>query len=319
MKLSEIIFKIEELLYGLSWKISLNILLLGFVGGYATNTLLTYYLFPPSDSPHKTKTQIRKSFSAKKPTVIGKKERELILQRNLFNKDGKYPDYDTNRKKMPSKDILTKSSLPIELLGTIYSSDNKSGLAVVKSKNNKEILSIFVGENLQNNVKLLGVYKEKIIILNDNSKEYIEISPYKIVRSTRVRKKQKTGSFSLGPTQGTFKEEGFERLGNNITVSEDYKKRMLTKDFRKVLSEAKAVPNLENGELNGFKLTRIKSGSIYEKSGLQNNDIIREINGVSLVDTAQAIKLLNSLRNESQVDIILTRGGSTLTFNLQVK
>ena len=94
---------------------------------------------------------------------------------------------------------------------------------------------------------------------------------------------------------------------------------MLTTDFRKVLSDAKAVPYLENGELNGFKLTRIKSGSIYEKSGLQNNDIIKEINGVPLIDTAQAIKLLNSLRNETQIDMDITRGGSNLTFNLQVK
>ena len=59
--------------------------------------------------------------------------------------------------------------------------------------------------------------------------------------------------------------------------------------------------------------------SIYEKAGLVNNDIIREINGVSLRDAGQAISLLNSLRGESDIEVKLDRGGSTMTLNMQVQ
>ena len=94
---------------------------------------------------------------------------------------------------------------------------------------------------------------------------------------------------------------------------------MLTSDFAKVLKDAKAEPNMAGGELDGFKLTRIKSGSVYEKAGLQDVDIIKEINGVSLSDTAQAIRLLNSLKGENEIEVRLERGGSTQNMNIQVR
>ena len=74
-----------------------------------------------------------------------------------------------------------------------------------------------------------------------------------------------------------------------------------------------------DGELRGFQLTRIRSESIYEKSGLQNDDIIEEINGVSLNDTSQAIRLLQSLRNESSIELRINRGGSTMRFELSIQ
>ena len=85
------------------------------------------------------------------------------------------------------------------------------------------------------------------------------------------------------------------------------------------MQEARAEPNIEDGQLNGFRFTMIKEGSLYQKSGLQNDDIIKEINGVSLVDTAQTIKLLNSLRGESNIEMKLIRAGNIQTINLQVR
>ena len=101
-------------------------------------------------------------------------------------------------------------------------------------------------------------------------------------------------------------------------MSSEYRKRLLTQDFSKVLRDAKAEPYFEGGELSESRLTRIKSGSIYQKSVL-NNDIIREVNGTQLVDTAQTINLLNSLREESEIDITIMRSGVPITINLQVK
>ena len=59
--------------------------------------------------------------------------------------------------------------------------------------------------------------------------------------------------------------------------------------------------------------------SIFEKLGLQNDDVVREVNGVSLSDAAQSVKLLNSLRGESDVEFRVERGGKQMTFNLQTK
>jgi type II secretory pathway component PulC len=74
-----------------------------------------------------------------------------------------------------------------------------------------------------------------------------------------------------------------------------------------------------DGELRGFIITRIRKDSIYEKAGIQNDDIVEEVNGVPLTDTSQAIRLLQSLRNESEIEIRVKRGGSPMSFTIGVR
>lgn len=74
-----------------------------------------------------------------------------------------------------------------------------------------------------------------------------------------------------------------------------------------------------DGELKGFKLDRIRSDSIYQKAGLQNGDVVEEINGIPLTDTSQAIKLLQSLRNEADIEIRFSRSGAKQNLNMKVK
>ena len=94
---------------------------------------------------------------------------------------------------------------------------------------------------------------------------------------------------------------------------------MLGEDFSQVLQDAKAEPHYEGGELSGFQVNRIRQDSIYEKAGLRNGDIVKEINGIPLSDAAQAIRLLQSLRGESQIEVRVVRGGESININLQVK
>jgi type II secretory pathway component PulC len=66
-------------------------------------------------------------------------------------------------------------------------------------------------------------------------------------------------------------------------------------------------------------MDRIRKNSFYEKSGMQNGDIIEEINGVALSDAGQSVKLLQSFRNESEIDIKVNRNGQRMVLNLKVR
>jgi type II secretion system protein C len=74
-----------------------------------------------------------------------------------------------------------------------------------------------------------------------------------------------------------------------------------------------------DGVLRGWRMDRIRKNSFYEKSGMQNGDIIEEINGVALSDAGQSVKLLQSFRNESEIDIKVNRNGQRMVLNLKVR
>ena len=199
------------------------------------------------------------------------------------------------------------------------------GLAVILEKKQKKVNSFFVGDKITADAVLDKVLKDRIILARDGYKEFILLKMSKIElgrRKSKKKKKKKVSvsgpSFALDAPSREYKEEGFEREGESIVMSKDYRKKLLTEDFSQVLQAAKAEPYFEGGSLNGFRLTRIRENSIYEKSGLQNDDVVKEINGVALVDTAQAIKLLNSLRGESEIEIMILRGGSQMNINMKV-
>ena len=117
-----------------------------------------------------------------------------------------------------------------------------------------------------------------------------------------------------------FKEDGFERKGNAIKLTEEYKRNLLSPDnFSKVLQDAKAEPNRVGEQLQGFRLTRIRENSAYEKAGFQNGDIIEEINGIPLRDAGGAIRLLNQVRNEKEIEVRLNRNGQVSNMAIQVQ
>ncbi|MDE3269003.1 MAG: PDZ domain-containing protein [Pseudomonadota bacterium] len=245
---------------------------------------------------------------------------KVIMQRNIFNAEGDF-GLETDTKREAVAEII-KSELPLKLKGTIASHDERNGIALFEFLNSRKQDSFFVGETIMQGVKLHGVYKERVVINNREQLEYIELEKKELANKRKISQRQtrrKYASIATSPAAKEFREEGFERRGAKIQMSSDYKAKLLGPEFTKVLQDAKASPNVVNGKLRGFVLTRIREDSIYRKSGLQNGDIVEEINGVLLTDTAQAIKLLNSLRNESEIELRVVRGGNPVNFEINVQ
>lgn len=310
----------------LPWKGILVIIASSFVLATALSIALEFLFFPQLKSFKQLGKEHPYKLKKIQSPSLNSSDLDKIVARNIFNKEGETgeeKEIESIEVKRYTGDEAIKSTLPLKLMGTIYGGDPYSGLALIENSSKKTLNSFFVGNLLMADATIVEIHREKIIIDRGDHKEFLELE--KKERTSRRKKSKGKKSRSHKPSFATtappdnYKEEGFERTGNSIMMSSDFRKKLLTGDFAKVLQDAKAEPHFVAGELGGFKLTRIRKDSIYEKSGLRNGDIIKEINGVSLVDTAQAIKLLNSLRGENELDVRLERGGSAFNINLQIR
>ena len=280
---------------------------------------------------------VKPSFAKAKPFEVAPPTPSLsqpaidqIVGRNLFGTDSAGTEsptkVDDKTPKEPNQPV--KSDLQIKLVGTIYGGDPFSGIALVENTAKRTINSFMVGEMLLKDATIAEIHKEKIIIERNGRLEYIEVEKTPLARTRRTKKAgaQKISSsadtiapIATEPPPPAFREDGFERKERDIVMTQTYRSKLLTTDFTKVLQDAKATPNMRDGELKGFVLTRIRKDSIYEKAGLQNDDIVEEINGVPLTDTSQAIRLLQSLRNESDIEVRVNRSGSPMKFSLNIR
>lgn len=301
------------------WKPLLVVLATSFICA-ALLSLAASYVFFPEGRLRLAKGQGNFSLDQDQ-RGLSKDDLKAIMQRNLFKSE----DTDTFAKdgeRVVVEEVI-KSSLPLKLIGTIYSSDSLNGIAIVKFTNAKNTNSFMNGDLVIGQAILKEVHKEKIILDNNGQMEFIEVDKKELVRKRRKvskrRKRRKYAAIATAPAAKEFREEGFERRGSDITMSKDYKARLLGPEFTKVLQDAKASPNLVGGKLRGFVLNRIRENSIYQKAGLQNKDVVEEINGIMLTDTAQTIKLLNSLRSEDEIEMRIVRGGKPINFMVSVK
>ncbi len=90
-------------------------------------------------------------------------------------------------------------------------------------------------------------------------------------------------------------------------------------DLPKLLSQARAVPNMANGSVNGYRLDYIAPASFYEKIGVQTGDVLQRVNGVDIRDPSTMLSLLQQLKNEQivKLDVVRNNQRSTITYELR--
>ncbi|MBI3542315.1 MAG: PDZ domain-containing protein, partial [Deltaproteobacteria bacterium] len=89
-------------------------------------------------------------------------------------------------------------------------------------------------------------------------------------------------------------------------------------NLNEVLQQARAIPNFENGMPDGYKILQIVPGSIFEKLGIKNGDVITGLNGETVNDPGKALALLNDLPNANHVEITVKRGGQKKTMQYDI-
>lgn len=308
----------------LPWRVAVAVLVVSFLLASVVSSILGWWLMGRVGNGASGSAYTDQPINFGQDVGLAKVAVEKILERNLFNSEGLMGDVDPTA----GEAQMAKTQLPIRILGIIYGGTPFNGIAMVENTQNKSVNSFMVGDQLTSEAKVTEILRDMILIDNKGRKEYAQLEEIELRRTSRSgggKKKSAapeslTGSgYATDAPPENYKEEGFERKGNNIEVTSEYKNRLLTADFANVLQDAKASPNIVDGVLKGWRMERIRKNSFYEKAGMQNGDIVEEINGVVLSDAGQSIKLLQGMRNESEFDIKINRNGQRMILNMKVR
>lgn len=306
----------------------LSMMVLAFVAASALSLFTSQYFLPGGQKNKIVASRVSSLGSIKverKP--MDKAVLVAILDRNIFNSEGKVGDSIDGPARTKASDKILKSDLQLKLLGVIFSGDPFNGLAMLEIGSANKTTSYMVGDKVQDDAVLYQVFDDRIILERAGGiREYVELQQFEIV-SSRGKKPSReiksgagVGTIAGGASATEFKEDGFERKSNSIKLTQEYKRNLLSPDnLTKILQDAKAEPNMVGGQLQGFRLTRIKEDSVYEKAGFQNGDIIEEINGIPLRDAGGAIRLLNQLREAKDIEVRMNRNGAVSNLAIQVQ
>ena len=216
---------------------------------------------------------------AKRKVALG--DYSIIVKRDLFA--------STEKSTRTSQPPPVKTKLNLRLVGTNVSA-GRSPFAIIEEKSKRKQDVFEINESIFGKAKLTEIFPEYVRLEHGGKIEALYLED---------GSSSPTSSGSDGPPsddQSSFsipEEELSEALAN----------------LPKLLVQARAVPYFRNGESIGMRLFAIKRGSLYEKLGLKNGDIIRSINDTSLSDPAQALKLFEELKDQRSIEVTLERTG----------
>jgi general secretion pathway protein C len=86
-------------------------------------------------------------------------------------------------------------------------------------------------------------------------------------------------------------------------------------DLKTVLSQAIVRPYFSGSNQEGFIISDIKPDSLYSKLGLQNGDIIMDVNYKRMQSADDVLQLVNLMQSGTPISVNLKRNGKTETLN----
>jgi general secretion pathway protein C len=113
--------------------------------------------------------------------------------------------------------------------------------------------------------------------------------------------------------------EGVKKVSDSKYMVDQREMLASTENMSQILTQARALPYMEQGKTVGFRISEITPGSIYEKIGLQNGDVIQKVNSQEVDDPAKFFQLYQGLRTERFIAIDLIRGGARQTLNYEIR
>ncbi|MBI4826891.1 MAG: hypothetical protein HY807_10815 [Nitrospirae bacterium] len=87
----------------------------------------------------------------------------------------------------------------------------------------------------------------------------------------------------------------------------------------KILTDARLLPNFVNGKQEGYKISEVKPGGLYESIGLKNGDVLIRVNSLEISSPEVAIQTMSALRGTNNVNLDIIRNNEKMSLNYQIK
>lgn len=242
---------------------------------------------------------------------------------NLFKTQAKIVQ-DTPTKKTVVKTDTTcskatkKSSLPIKLVNTIVAQDSVKSIASVQVRSSNKLIEFRQGEKINNLAQLDRIERLKLIVKNlkDGSCESIESEAARERISSPINVLSSTESKRFKKAQKKIK--GIENDGNSFTIDKTLIAQKM-ENIQDILTQARGIQITNPDGTLSFKIVDIQPGGVFSYLGIENGDIITQINGQPISDLNMIMGLFGKITNLDKLNITINRGGTPTPLDYKFK
>jgi type II secretion system protein C len=246
-----------------------------------------------------------------KTKLLTSNEIKAIEKNNIFKTESKKPDEKKKDKKIDLKKkclaATKKTSFPITLINTVVLQDSVKSIAAVQVRSKKGLMNVREGQIIDKFAKVDKITRLELILKNLKNGEC------EYLRSKKLLKKKMPVTVLSPKASKDYKKQkkaatGITNDGNTFNISKKYIQGKM-KDISQILTQARAIPLKNPDGSMAFKITEIIPDSIFSNLGIQDNDIITEINGKKITDMNEVMTLFGRINELSELSLNVQRDG----------
>lgn len=88
---------------------------------------------------------------------------------------------------------------------------------------------------------------------------------------------------------------------------------------KNVLTDARLLPRMVEGEQEGFTMSEVKQGGLYDSIGLKDGDVLLSVNDFKLSNPETALQAFTALKGMDRIKLDIMRGGKKMTLTYTIR
>ena len=196
------------------------------------------------------------------------------------------------------------------LVGTITGPGGHSW-AILQEKGSRKQQIFRVKGNIDGG-KIVKVSRNQILIERDGKRETLKLSEEKPLPGPAAKALPQ-------PSAALSKGETVRKLSANRFLVNREEVNASVGDINKFMTQARLQPHFEMGKPSGFIVSEVVPGSLMEKLGLRNQDVIRKVNGMTVTRPEEAMQAYAQLQRDSNIEVEVERGGRLEVLRYEIR
>ena len=200
---------------------------------------------------------------------------------------------------------------PLTLVGVILSKDASSSIAILKNGQNNQTHMLGVGEKIMD-FTLIQILENSVVLKRSDQTYTIYLGRGRMTRAAQPSQKRPLETPQEKPDIEPVEQPGSSSNVIQMEFDRDEVEKRLEAELPLIMKEARFIPNMVEGRVMGFRITRLPRQSILSEVGIRRNDVVLKINEVELNSVEGMLDLYMRFRNESRFEVTIERSGKII-------
>lgn len=245
--------------------------------------------------------------------------RSTIVENNIFCPSCKPAEKQPAEAGEPGEQALAATDLPLALLATMESDDPEYSMATILDTERNTTGVYSVNDKIRPGVAIAGIQRGSVVLRGAGGFETLGFpDPESQANKRKGKKKKKKKKRRKGRREIDGAREAIDCKGNACTVDRTFVEK-LVKNPRLLARQAKVIPAVRDGETHGFRLHRVRRGTLPRLLGLKNGDTLMAVNGTELDSMDRALALYTKLRRAKHLSLTVERKGKVFEKQISIR